>query len=86
MYLFCRFLARIAAQTDIIICSDEFHATYSCFGVDWVVVGNVYRKARGVTHVFRQSLPQTLSTADCHLCLCNIQTRVVGINLQEFLL
>lgn len=57
MYLFCRFMARIAAQTDIIICSDEFHATYSCFGVDRIVVGDLYRKARGVTRVFRQSLP-----------------------------
>jgi hypothetical protein len=74
MYLFCRFLARIAAQTDVIVCSDEFHATYSCFGVDRVVVGDVYRKARGIARVFRQSRRQTLSTAACRMCLCNMQT------------
>jgi predicted GNAT superfamily acetyltransferase len=74
MYLFCMFVARIAAQTDVIVCSDEFHATYSFFGVDRIVVGDVYRKTRGIARVFRQSRPQTLFTAASCVCLCNMQT------------
>jgi hypothetical protein len=63
IYLFSGFLARIAALTDVVGRSDEFHAPYPRFGIDRVMIRDLYRKAGRVAGVFRKSLPQVLSAA-----------------------